>query len=54
MNRILSTLLMGFLLVLSCTRQPSGSEGDAPATPVYHLLDPKVARATGYSKVIIQ
>ena len=31
-----------------------GTEGDGPATPVYHLLDPKVARATGYSKVIIQ
>lgn len=31
-----------------------GREGDAPATPVYHLLDPKVARATGYTKVIIR
>ena len=30
-----------------------GTEGDAPATPVYHLMDPKVSRATGYSKVII-
>ena len=30
-----------------------GNEGDAPATPVYHLLDPKVNRASGYSKVII-
>ena len=28
--------------------------GDAPATPVYHLLDPKVSKASGYSKVIIR
>ena len=31
-----------------------GTEGDAPATPVYHLLDPKVSKASGYSKVIIR
>ena len=30
-----------------------GTEGDAPATPVYHLLDPIVSRESGYSKVII-
>ena len=28
--------------------------GGAPATPVYHLLDPKVSKASGYSKVIIR
>ena len=31
-----------------------GTEGDGPATPVYHLLDPKVSRESGYSKVIIR
>lgn len=31
-----------------------GVEGDGPATPVWHLLDPKVCRESGYSKVIIQ
>jgi len=30
-----------------------GTEGDAPETPVYHLMDPKVSRESGYSKVII-
>ncbi len=31
-----------------------GTEGEGPATPVYHLLDPKVNRASAYSKVIIR
>jgi len=28
--------------------------GDGPATPVWHLMDPKVSRESGYSKVIIR
>ena len=31
-----------------------GTEGDGPATPVYHLMDPKVSRETGYSKQVIR
>ena len=63
MNRFLSILMMGCLLVCACNRQPAGISsvpldairtGDAPATPVYHLLDPKVSKASGYSKVIIR
>lgn len=30
-----------------------GTEGDGPATPVYHLMNPKVTRESGYSKTII-
>ena len=31
-----------------------GTDGEGPATPVYHLLDPNVNRASAYSKVIIR
>ena len=31
-----------------------GREGGGPATPVYHLLDPKVSKESGYSKEIVR
>ena len=30
-----------------------GTEGDGPATPLYHLMDPQVSRESGYDKRII-